>query len=133
MKSILLFILLGSSLSFAAQTICRHENIETAKQTMFVLENRTLMAICQRSNTPSIKTISNQEICANDMYLLQSSSSGSITADNFASTTTNVVFNISPRSSGSKSVSLSSPYNALTFSGGNKVSLPAGTMKLNCK
>lgn len=134
MKSTLLLALLCSSLSYAAPTVCRNENKIASKETIFISEGQILMAVCQRSTIPGTQKLSNEEICANDMFLLQGSSSGpSGGISSFVSQKTSVVFTLSTDSKGLKTASVNTPYEASTLKGGNKVSIPNGAMFVSCK
>lgn len=134
MKIALLFALVCSSFSFAAQIVCRNENNLASKETLFVLSGQSLIAVCQRSTSPGSPKLSNEEVCVDDMYTLQGSSSGSLGATStFTSHKANVSFTFSTDTKGLKTATVSETYEAMTYKGGNKVSVPKGLMFLNCK
>lgn len=132
-KIALLVAILASTVSYAAPTVCRHTSAETQLETIFVLESRALMAICQRSNDPEAESRSNFESCAYDIYGLQDfSSDPSGSSSSFVSNGTNVVFQQVTDSEGGNTITLSSPYEADTIAGGYQVSISEGTLALDC-
>ncbi len=132
MKSIILSMLFVSSLA-NARLICSNENQQTQTQTLLVIDGNTLGAICQRSLNPNAPKKSNEEICAQDMFVVQSSSSSSgKVITNHLSSTTGVVL-VTEISSSQSTLELNSNYQVSTLKGGNKVVLSSGKITLTCK
>ncbi len=133
MKISLFLAFLYSTFSFAKPTICRNLDTSAEKETFLILEGQSLMAICQRSTIQGLQNFSNEEICADDDYILTSSPSGTLgSVSAYLSTKARVTFTFSVDSKGIKAAFFSSNYEAKTLSGTRKVSVPVGRMYLKC-
>ncbi len=131
MKSVILSMLLVGSFANAA-LICKNENSQANNQTLFVFDGNNLGAICQRSLVVNGTKKSNEEICANDMFVLSGSSSGSGKVTNvYQSTTTGVGLAVE-LSNKIGTVELNSNYQAATIKGGNRVLIAKGKIKITC-
>ena len=144
MKSVLFTVLFASSMAMAQSRtlICSNDNVETKKQTIFVVSGSNLGAICQRSlETGSLgqtnKKQSNEEICAKDMFFASESGTGmgklSIKAQ---STSSGIGFAIEISDKQKPvvgTVDVGAAYKADTITGGNVITIEKGKMSVTCK
>lgn len=131
-KSLSCFVtVLAFALSAQAKNPLVCSNSNQGIKTILVLDNNLLMGVCQKSSQDEGKK--NDEICANDEFVLKSNTPvNNTTTLILSSVTTGVIFTLTLDQK-QNALSLNSNYSVPVIKGDNAVEISAGNMNLTCK
>ena len=130
-RLILMMIVASASVSAQTAKVCSSSTSTKSETVHFAFRNNVLMVVCVRDEKSS--QLSNQDICAQEMFLQVSQSTISNSTRQIYQSSSGVPVQVIMRGSNPSEVAVQSPITSVSVSGKRQIVVPAGTFQVTCK